>query len=373
MYGIISIKKQSIILLLLFFTLIISVEITARIYEFIHPYCNLIDEDAFDKTAWYTLRWICIDANLVEWERSGIQHYVPNQSFHTININSQGFRGPEFSPEKPNDMYRVFVVGASTTFGYGATSDKTTIPGYLQEKFNKVNFDKKIEVINAGIGAATSFEEEYLVRMKLTQYEPDLIIIYDGSADVRYRNHEITLYDGEENEKNPFKFSSYKFYRTPFVIWENIIRHYEANAGKYDIPATTPPISATESYSYVVENWYNNMKKICELGEEKNFSTIILVQPLLGTGNKILSPDEKKFFESDPIGFNMENKLLDQLYLKSKSLEDKCVSTHDLTNIFNGISEPIFYDQSHLNEYGNKIVADKIFELIDQKIKNDLS
>lgn len=367
MYGKISIKKQSLIMLLLFFILIISVEIIARTYEFVHPYCNLIDKDAFDKTDLYTLRWICIDANLVEWERSGIQHYVPNQYFHTININSQGFRGPEFSPQKPDDVYRIFVVGGSTTFGYGSTSDKTTIPGYIQENFNKVNLDKQIEIINGGIGAATSFEEEYLIRTKLTQYEPDLIVIYDGSNDVRYRNHEITLYDEKVNEKDPFKFKSYKFYRTPFVIWENILRHYETN------PSTESSIHTSKSYSYVIDNWYDNMRKICELGEEKNFSTIIFIQPLLGAGNKTLSPDEKQFFLSDLAGFNMENNMLYQLYLKSKSLEDKCVSTHDLTNIFNGISEPLFYDQSHLNEYGNKIIADKIFDLIYPKVTNDLS
>ncbi len=45
------------------------------------------------------------------------------------NLNSLGFRGSEFSEIKPPDTYRIFMVGGSTMFGSGATSDETTIPG----------------------------------------------------------------------------------------------------------------------------------------------------------------------------------------------------------------------------------------------------
>ena len=46
---------------------------------------------------------------------------------------SLGFRGTEFSEIKPSDTYRIFMIGGSTMFGAGATSDETTIPGYLQQ------------------------------------------------------------------------------------------------------------------------------------------------------------------------------------------------------------------------------------------------
>jgi len=49
-----------------------------------------------------------------------------------ININSLGFRGDEFSKIKPDRTYRIFMVGSSPMFGYGATSDETTIPGFMQ-------------------------------------------------------------------------------------------------------------------------------------------------------------------------------------------------------------------------------------------------
>ena len=67
------------------------------------------------------------------------------------NLNSLGFRGTEFSEIKPSDTYRIFMVGGSTMFGSGESSDETTIPGILQKIFDSDSSVQKIEVINAGM------------------------------------------------------------------------------------------------------------------------------------------------------------------------------------------------------------------------------
>ena len=77
-----------------------------------------------------------------------INELIPNQQSQTININSMGFRGEEFSIEKPENVYRIFMLGGSTMFGHGATSDQTTIPGYLQELFQNYSEGFDIEIIN---------------------------------------------------------------------------------------------------------------------------------------------------------------------------------------------------------------------------------
>ena len=77
----------------------------------------------------------------------------------TININSLGFRGNEFLKIKPDMTYRIFMLGGSPMFGYGASSDETTIPGYMQEFLNKTDFGFDREVINSGMQAADSSKE----------------------------------------------------------------------------------------------------------------------------------------------------------------------------------------------------------------------
>ena len=51
------------------------------------------------------------------------------------------------------------MVGGSTMFGAGATSDETTIPAYLQQLLNEKDFGFNIEVINSGIQGADSTTE----------------------------------------------------------------------------------------------------------------------------------------------------------------------------------------------------------------------
>ncbi len=39
-----------------------------------------------------------------------------------------------------------------------------------------------------------------------------------------------------------------------------------------------------------------------------------------------------------------------------------CTEATNLSDVFNGISEPLFIDAAHLGDIGNQIVAKKIFE-----------
>ena len=114
-----------------------------------------------------------------------LRNFSGDSKVDTININSLGFRGDEFSKIKPDRTYRIFVVGSSPVFGYGATSDETTISGFIQEFLNGKDFGFDIEVINSGIQAVSSDTELELVKRKLITFSPDLIIIYDGWNDLR--------------------------------------------------------------------------------------------------------------------------------------------------------------------------------------------
>ena len=125
------------------------------------------------------------------------------------------------------------MVGSSPMFGYGATSDETTIPGFTQKFLDEKYFGFDIEVINSGVQAISSDTELELVKRKLITFSPDLIIIYDGWNDLRTNN-------------NPSKLK---------------------------------------------ENW----EAICKIGNENNFDTIISLQPLAGFGNKILTKQESEY------------------------------------------------------------------------------
>ena len=183
----VSYKKQILLLFLFLLIILVFIESLARIYDFFNPKCNLMTNEVYKNENYFLKSQICDAwANRIWYmdPQTDLQSLEPNQHVYTLNINSHGFRGPEISQEKPDNVYRIFMMGGSTTFAIRAHSDSHTIPGYLHDFLNSKNLTKKIEVINAGIPRLTSSDEAQLVQKKLVEFNPDLIIIYDGVNDI---------------------------------------------------------------------------------------------------------------------------------------------------------------------------------------------
>ena len=119
-------------------TLLVAIEGLVRIFEYSDiSQCYFIGRDAFNKIDDSLQKQICLDNNALWYEKSHILRISPDQHFQTININSYGFRGHEITKEKPENTFRIIMVGGSTMFGAASTSDGTTIPGYLQKKYDR--------------------------------------------------------------------------------------------------------------------------------------------------------------------------------------------------------------------------------------------
>jgi lysophospholipase L1-like esterase len=363
----VSYKKQFLLGFLLLITAIAIFEVTARTYELFNPHCTFLDKDAFSETDYFLTRIICLDHNSRVFEKDVIRLMSPNQYSQTININSHGFRGEEIIAEKLENTYRIFVVGGSTTFGVGSTSDNTTIPGYLQEKINDSKLDFTVEVINAGIGGADSASESFYITNYLMDFKPDLFIIYDGWNDaintvkyVEYKN--IENQSVKNDEIKPIKFANFPFYRTPFVIHDILFWNPDFSAHNIVDP---------DLISVKTDLWKKRWQDICEKNESEKIKTVLIVQPILGTGNKTLSTDESlmvpKLDEQ-----KIPLKILDSFANELPTLGKYCDKTIDLRNIFDDTVEPIYFDLGHPTDKGNKIVAEKIYEIIFPIIVEDI-
>ena len=353
----VSYSKQFTLGIIILIILLASLEGFSRIYEVFNPDCTFLEKDAFEKIGYFTIRTICQDLNTISYETfSGIIVVSPNQYKDTLNINSHGFRGSDISKEKPDNTYRIFTVGGSTMFGVGSTSDDTTIAGYLQKKIDNVDLGINIEVINAGLPKAESYTESLYIKNKLIEFEPDLFIVYDGWNDLDHGIIESSNVEDNEiiqEENNQFKFKNFPFYRTPFVVWKIF----------YETPNHWDNFLIDESKTEKkISLWVERWTDICKLGKIKNYETILTIQPTLGTGNKILSPDETKLAPYLDEHFGII-KGLERMESTLYQLDKNCVKTESLINIFDGISEPIFYDIGHTNDFGNEIIAQKLFEL----------
>ena len=120
----VSYKKQTFLGIIGLLILFLAVEAIANVWFVTQVSCEFEENDIFMNMDEEKRRQLCVD--LYEVKTSG-DELIPNQQSNSVTINSLGFRGGEFSPEKPDDVYRIFMLGGSTMFGYGATSDETTI------------------------------------------------------------------------------------------------------------------------------------------------------------------------------------------------------------------------------------------------------
>jgi uncharacterized protein YjbI with pentapeptide repeats len=231
----------------------------------------------------------------------------------TATYNSEGFRGPEFLKEKPDKTYRIFVIGGSTTFG-DRNADNKTWPYYLHEIFDTLDLNYDVEIINAGFSSGWSGSETKLIREKILDYNPDLLMIYDGWNDVRMQLGEPQGRIAKPEMANP-------------TLWKDV--------------------------------WIES----CELANANNVKTIVTLQPFLGTGSRILSNQEQAAYVSHSYWVNNDIREYTKYQNQLEEISKYCTETKDLTGIFDQVDKPIYWDLGHVGSEGNKIIATHFFKL----------
>lgn len=98
-----------------------------------------------------------------------------------INVNSQGFRGPEWPTEADPRQLRIAVFGGSSVF-HGLT-DERTIPALVAGAL-EARLGRPVVPINAGIAAANSTQELVLLQTQIVDLRPDIIVVLDGFNDL---------------------------------------------------------------------------------------------------------------------------------------------------------------------------------------------
>lgn len=112
----------------------------------------------------------------------GNEYYIMNTSvknryFHHVDFSPN--TSPDFFPvQKEPGTFRIFCLGGSTTVGYpyGYVGSFST---FLRDRLNALFPEKRFEIINLGMTATNSFTALDIAR-ELPEYQPDLVIVYDG-------------------------------------------------------------------------------------------------------------------------------------------------------------------------------------------------
>ena len=235
-----------------------------------------------------------------------LKNVLGDSKTDNVNMNSLGFRGDEFEQIKPVNTFRIFLLGPSQVFGTGATSDNTTIPGYLQQLLNEKDFGFDIEVINSGMPGVDSRKELLLLQNELLDFAPDLVVVYDGFNDLR----------------------------------------------------------SGASPTQLLDNW-NSM---CKLGQKHNFGVIVVLQPIIGFSQKSMTQEELVYLQNSK-DYENNNLIdsLDQYKMYAENLEklEYCIDKIDLRSVLDNELDSIYIDEeSHISDKGNGITAKSLYNEI---------
>lgn len=297
-----------------------------------------------------------------------------------IKFNHLGFRFQKpISRQKEPGEYRVFVIGGSTLV-LGTTEEKT-IPGYLQTLAHKSG-KKNWNVYNFGIVSAVTGQQLSLVLHELVAFQPDLIISYDGANDI------LSPYYADPRPNYPFNF---------FVI-ENKLLKFQRGWPVTDILR----ILFSRSYAVkrffggglqlglltmgerrqdvgyqtdaweqaIVHQYIENLKKMCAIAKTFGFSYAAYLQPLIQFKNSLT--EHEAAFVGDKEFNAFVNKQYGRIRTQinqTESISRNFCVTSDLSKIFQDTKEEIYWDNIHIRNEGNHMVADAIYHYLLQAYK----
>ncbi len=279
-----------------------------------------------------------------------------------------------------SDQELIVILGGSVAMGLGASANENTISAILERRI-QTDFGKKYCVINAGCAAYCSWQEFIRFSLEISKLKPKHVISLSSWNDFvhssignRYNgewviNHDRSIDDLSDkiigiDEKISFK-SSIKQALGQSSLTKSMIRHYlkikrgtvitddELRWGYHSADFNFKPGA--------VDNFIHNMGMIKSIIEHINANFLCIFQPWLSTisGKSRASEDLKRLGMLHKNFFLARDRFYDLLYSQMDNRFMMMPPT---------IPHEDFVDHCHLNDNGQMIIADYIYENIKSKI-----
>jgi hypothetical protein len=240
-----------------------------------------------------------------------------------VDINSAGFRGPEFTIEKPEGVFRILNLGDSVVMGWGVEEKDTY--GRQLEGFLNQNSDGKLryEVINAGVpGWNLDNELAYLQGAGLS-LDPDLILLDITIVNDIYGKSAL---DKTSRWPAPIEWIRANTYFWPFLSIEKDWIQARIS-GKDKIEIIDPPQSPAAYFPLDPQNdqWILIQDLLATIGKTVGSQHVPLVVVLFPLEYQVVDPSYTTLPQQILVETSKQNRLsvLDLLPAYQKACEEK--------------------------------------------------
>lgn len=345
---------------------------------------------------------------------------VENQDSPYWEINEQGFRDSEpLTVAKPEGEIRIFLLGSSTAFGYGSSSNQNTISELLelrlqerlQQQQNAPQLYKpdvlpldeeagaealkkpsKIKsgnyrVINAAVPGYGTGNQLAQLALQVIKYQPDLILVLNGYEDLMLSGDETATQIPQLEEYlddapsyflasvnkllQPIEEKSYLVQ----ILQDSVFKQQDITEDTFVFLNKTGQELASiapqdkEELQRRIDRYFQNHKQVVSLATGANAAVIVATQPeITGRNPSRLTPTEGEIvtqlgrtyiqtIKDTYPRFVGANRYLAQIFPKN-------VKAIDMYNLKDEYPAPSFIDAIHLTETANAMVADQFYYAI---------
>lgn len=312
-------------------------------------------------------------------------------------INNQGFRRTEdVKKEKPESTFRVFLMGGSAAHGISSAPpypvvhiyQHETVDAYLEKMLEEKYPDKNIEIINAAVTGYHVFQHTAYIMTTLFDYDPDLIIFFDG-----YNDHFAYNPDYDYYEDNIYQFWKPRL-QTPsisgmfdyFALWLSdysaLARGYYAWKLQHDAFSHERKLSMAKKYNSDEEmisahkqvagrQFLRNIRINFLMLQQYNVDAILCFQPgLILRDKELLSEKEKGFYE-----FKLSVQIPVLFPYIIKELEDAASEFNaPFVNMVSQFNKPeykgrqLFIDYCHMSPEGSEAAARALLPEVEKNM-----
>jgi lysophospholipase L1-like esterase len=280
-----------------------------------------------------------------------------------INIDSSGIRyTPQFTQRPPPLITpeKIFLFGGSTMWGTGA-ADSGTIPSQLSRILATDSLMRYASVTNFGESGYVSTQSLLRLELELRKGNvPDQVILYDGVNDVyaAYQDGEAGAPQNEVNRLQEFNLLKENSRMMSLGIEAILGRTMIAEVinGIHRAMKVTPvaDIPGEELVRNIVRLYRGNIRILDALSREYGFRYAAYWQPVVFS-RKNPTPYERE--QSDKLR-DVRPLFLDVYHrIAEDSLLNANASFHDISDLFDGVSAPVYLDFCHVTEHGNSMIA----------------
>jgi lysophospholipase L1-like esterase len=285
-----------------------------------------------------------------------------------INIDAQGVRRTVKDPTAR--AAKIFMFGGSTLWGQGAP-DKDTIPSHVQALLGNA-----YDVYNYGEDGFVSTQElNYLLYQLSLGNVPDAVIFYDGVNDGYAGVYSPAIPRDPQN----LRMADLNRSDSGFIQW--ITQSNYEKLAKYIVRITRGGYSGSEAWDQkvkpdvginarqVVKMYEAHTKQVRALAKEYQFKAFFFWQPNLLSLTKKMSLHERDMVSKvPPVMVESQRQVFQEARTMFTGSEKEGI--YFIGNVFDEIEHPLYWDWCHVGPEGNRLIANKIIELIGEEIRN---